>query len=74
MGTYCYGKGRSRVIEEFAHWQGLWILAVFSAIALETLLLYVFGYLHLDGDSSQSWVMRINGGRPGNAAISHGRG
>jgi hypothetical protein len=34
MGKYCYGKGRRRVIEEFTHWQGLWILAVLSAFAM----------------------------------------
>jgi hypothetical protein len=50
MGKYCYGKGRRRVIEEFTHWQGLWILAVLSALAMGTLLLYLLGYLHLDGD------------------------
>jgi len=50
MGKYCYGKGRRRVIEEFTHCQGLWILAVLSALAMGTLLLYVLGYLHLDGD------------------------
>ena len=50
MGKYCYGKGRRRVIEEFTHWQDLWILAVLSALALGTVLLYVLGYLHLDGD------------------------
>jgi hypothetical protein len=50
MGKYCYDKGRRRVIEEFTHWQGLWILAVLSVLAMGTLLLYVLGYLHLDGD------------------------
>jgi hypothetical protein len=50
MGKYCYGKGRRRVIEEFTHWQGVWILAALSALAMGTLLLYVLGYLHLDGD------------------------
>jgi hypothetical protein len=50
MGKYSYGKGRRKVIEEFTYWQGLWILAVLSALAMGTLLLYVLGYLHLDGD------------------------
>jgi len=50
MGKYCYGKGRRRVIEEFTHRQGLWILAVLSSFAMGTLLLYVLGYLHLDGE------------------------
>ena len=50
MGKYCYGKGRKRIIEEFTHWQGLSILAVLSALAVGTLLQYILGYLHLDGD------------------------
>jgi hypothetical protein len=50
MGKYCYGKGRRKVIGEFKNWQGLWILAVLSAFAMGTLLLYMLGYLHLDGD------------------------
>jgi hypothetical protein len=50
MGKYCYGKGRRKVIEEFTNRQGLWILAVLSAFAIGTLLLYMLGYLHLDGD------------------------
>jgi hypothetical protein len=50
MGKYCYGKGRRRVIEEFTSRQGLWILAAMSACAMGTVLLYMLGYLHLDGD------------------------
>jgi hypothetical protein len=50
MGKYCYGKGRKRVVGEFTHWHGLWMLGVLSALAMGTLLLYVLGYLHLDGD------------------------
>jgi len=50
MGKYCYGKGRRRVIEKFTRWQGLGILAVLSAFTMGILLLYVLGYLHLDGD------------------------
>jgi hypothetical protein len=50
MGKYCYCRSRRRVIEEFTHWQGLWILALLSALAIGSLLLYVLGYLHLDVD------------------------
>ena len=50
MRKYCYGRGGRKVIEEFTNWQGLWLLAVLSAVAIGTLLLYVLGYLHLDGD------------------------
>jgi hypothetical protein len=50
MGKYSYGKGRRKVIEEFTNRQGLWILAVLSAFAIGTLLLYMLGYLHLDAD------------------------
>lgn len=50
MGKYCYGKGRRRIIEQFTNWQGLWILAVLGAFAMATLLLYVLGYLHFEGD------------------------
>jgi len=50
MGNYRYGRGRRKVIVEFTNWQGLWILAVLSAIAIGTMLLYILGYLHLDGD------------------------
>ena len=50
MGKYCYGKGRRKVIQQFTNRQGFWILAVFSAIAGGTLVLYILGYLHLDGD------------------------
>ena len=55
------GNKRSPIEPEFALWQGLWRLAVLSALAMGTLLLYVLDYLHLDGDSSQSSVMRIGG-------------
>jgi hypothetical protein len=49
MGKYCYAKGRRRkVIEAFTNWQGLWILAVVTALSMGTLLLYMLGYLHLD--------------------------
>jgi hypothetical protein len=50
MGKYCYGKGRRRVVGEFTNWQALWILAVLSAFAVVPILLYILGYLHLDGD------------------------
>ena len=50
MGKYCHGKCGRKVIEEFTNRQGLWILAVLSAFAMGTLLLYMLGYLHLDGD------------------------
>jgi hypothetical protein len=50
MGKYCYGKGRRRVIEAFTHRHGLWILTVVTAISMGTLVLYMIGYLHLDGD------------------------
>jgi hypothetical protein len=50
MRKYCYGRGGRKVIEEFTNWQGLWLLAVLSAVAIGTLLLYVLGYLHLDRD------------------------
>jgi hypothetical protein len=50
MGKYCYGKGRRKVIEQFTNRQGLWILAVLSAFLMGTLLLYILGYLYLDGD------------------------
>lgn len=50
MGKYSYGKGRRKSVEKFTNWQGLWILAVLSAFAIGTLLLYVLGYLHFDAD------------------------
>ena len=50
MGKYCYDKGRRKVIQQFTSRQGLWILVVFTAIAVGTLVLYMLGYLHLDGD------------------------
>ncbi len=50
MGKYYYGRGRKRVIESFTNQQGLWILAVVVALSMGTLLLYMLGYLHLDGD------------------------
>jgi hypothetical protein len=50
MGKYSYGRGRRRVIKQFTTLQGLWMLAVLSAFAMGTLVLYVLGYLHLDGD------------------------
>jgi hypothetical protein len=50
MGKNSYGKGRRWVVEEFTHWQGLWILAVLSVFAMGMLLLNILGYLHLDGD------------------------
>jgi hypothetical protein len=50
MGKYCYGKGRRKVIEAFSNCEGLWILAVVAALSMGTLVLYLIGYLHLDGD------------------------
>jgi hypothetical protein len=50
MGKYCYGRGRRKVIEAFTRRQGLWILAVATALSMGTLVLYMMGYLHLDGD------------------------
>lgn len=50
MGKYCYGKGRRKSIEAFTHRHGLWILAVVTALSIGTLLLYMIGYLRLDGD------------------------
>ncbi len=50
MGKYCYGKGRRKVIEAFSNREGLWILAVVTALSIGTLVLYMIGYLHLDGD------------------------
>ncbi len=50
MGKYSYRKGRRKVIEAFTNRQGLWILAVVTAFSMGTLVLYMLGYLHLDGD------------------------
>jgi hypothetical protein len=50
MGKYCYGKGRRRIIESFTKRQGLWVLAMVTALSMGTLLLYILGYLRLDGD------------------------
>ncbi len=50
MGKYSYGKGRRKVIEAFTNRHGLWILAVAAALSMGTLVLYMLGYLHLDGD------------------------
>jgi hypothetical protein len=50
MGKYCYDKGRRKVIEAFTHRNGLWILAVVTALSMGTLVLYMMGYLRLDGD------------------------
>jgi hypothetical protein len=50
VGKYCYGRGRRKAIEAFTHRHGLWILAVVTAISILTLLLYMIGYLRLDGD------------------------
>jgi hypothetical protein len=50
MGKYCCGKGRRRAIEAFTNRQGFWILAMVTAFSMGTLLLYMIGYLCLDGD------------------------
>jgi hypothetical protein len=49
MGKYRYGKGRRRIIDGFTNRQGIWILAVLGAFAIAILLLYILGYLRLDG-------------------------
>jgi hypothetical protein len=50
MGKYCYGKGRRKVIKAFTRRHGFWILTVVTALSMGTLVLYMIGYLHLDGD------------------------
>ncbi len=50
MGKYCYGKGRRKIIDAFTNRQGLWILAVVAALSMGTVVLYLIGYLHFNGD------------------------
>jgi hypothetical protein len=50
MSKYRYGKGRRKVTEAFTMRRGLWILALATAFSMGTLVLYMIGYLHLDGD------------------------
>jgi hypothetical protein len=50
MGNYSYGKGRRKAVEKVTTWQWLGMLAMFVAISIGMLLLYMLGYLHIDAD------------------------
>lgn len=50
MKTYLLGKGRKKIVENFTTWNGIWVLGLISGLMAGSMLLYVLGYLHLDGD------------------------
>ena len=47
MSKYSY-KGRRKAVERCSNWHGLGILVVISGTLGGLLLLWMFGYLHLD--------------------------
>lgn len=52
MGKYSNRTGTRRAVEKFTKWQGVGILVVIGGILVTLLLLWMFGYLHFDWDSS----------------------
>jgi Na+-driven multidrug efflux pump len=50
MKTRSFGKGRRRAAEKFTARQGLWMLGIVILLSIGLVLLYVFGYLHVDAD------------------------
>ena len=50
MSQFRVGKGRKKQIRGFTAKQGLRMLAILMAFSVAMLVLYAFGFLHLDAD------------------------
>jgi hypothetical protein len=50
MQTFSPGRGRKKAVNRFTAKHGACMLAMLTAIAAIILLLYIFGFLHLDAD------------------------
>jgi len=50
MANYSLTKGRKKEVRRFTIHRGLSVLAIVVAITVAILLLYILGYLPIDGD------------------------
>lgn len=48
MKTYSLGRGRKKAVKEFAVRQGLWMSLIIGAGTVGMLLLFLFGFFHVD--------------------------
>jgi len=48
MKTYSLGRGRKKAVKKFTRRQGLWIALMIGAATLGILLLFLFGFFHVD--------------------------
>jgi hypothetical protein len=48
MRGYSLGRGRRKVVKRFTNRQGFWVLI--TLLLLGVLTVYLFVYLHVDGD------------------------
>lgn len=48
MRAYSARRGRKKAVKRFTTGQGLWMASVIGAATLVILLLFVFGFFHVD--------------------------
>ena len=48
MKTYSVGRGRKKAVKEFTAGQGLWMSLMIGAAMVGMLLLFLFGFFHVD--------------------------
>lgn len=48
MRTYSLGRGRKKAVERFTARQGLWMSLMIGAAMVGMLVLFLFGFFHVD--------------------------
>jgi hypothetical protein len=48
MRAYSPGRGRKKAVKRFTTGQGLWMASMIGAATLGILLLFLFGFFHVD--------------------------
>jgi len=48
MNTYSLGRGRKKAVKKFSTRQGLWMSLAIGGATLGMLLLFLFGFFHVD--------------------------
>jgi hypothetical protein len=48
MNTYSLGRGRKKAVKKFTARQGLWMSLMIGAAMVGMLLLFLFGFFHVD--------------------------
>jgi hypothetical protein len=48
MRAYLPGRGRKKAVKKFTTSQGLWIASIIGAATVGILLLFLFGFFHVD--------------------------